>query len=379
MAKVDLGTIADGLFLGFMAPLVIGGEMIPRRPIGGRAALALGVERSVTDPDRLAHVQIARIRVARKLAPIDRVENPTVDEWALSACLHDLVQATHPSLVGIFRGKAPGKLLQNVDVTLGQIPAAKTAHEALSRHTWFSRLFEIARTDTVVSWWVGSRTFLGTSPPERLTAWPELRRVQVDRTPRSLAELPEKGGAVDKEQFLKVLQSFLGKVPLTDLANVTRAEPAFAWTREALELVGSRAGRTLATRALLYSPEDAVASALGRATRQLFAVQSWKAAEIAMTLLGELVLTSAQIAIHEPDGKPPALYSKTNDDALFARSAGAFVAMREIAMHGEAFGAEQRARMLALLTPLANTPAGKEIAAMLEPPARAALPPKEVA
>jgi hypothetical protein len=367
VAKVDLGTIADGLFLGFMAPLVIGGEMTPRRPIGGRAALALGVERTVTDPDRLAHVQIARIRIARKLAPIDRVDPPTVDEWALAACLHDLVQATHPSLVGIFRGKAPGKLLQNVELTLERIPPAKTVHDALSLHTWFSRVFEIARTDTVVSWWVGSRTFLGTAPPERLTAWPELRRVQIDRTPRSLAELPEKGGAVDKGEFLRVLQRFLGRVPLTDLATATRAEPAFEWTTQALELIASRAGRTLAMRALLYAPEDAVASALGRATRQLFVGRSWKAAEVAMTLLGELVLTSAQIAIHEPDGKPPALYSKTNDDALFARSAGAFVAMREIAMHGDAFGAEQRARMLALLTPLANTPAGKEIAALLEP------------
>jgi hypothetical protein len=367
VAKVDLGTIADGLFLEFMAPLVIGGEMTPRRPIGGRAGLALGIERSVTDPDRLATVQLARIRVARKLAPIDRVEMPTVDEWALAACLHDLVQSTHPSLVGLFRGKAPGKLLQNIEATLARIPPAKTVLEALARHTWFSRLFEIARTDTVVSWWVGSRTFLGTAPPERLTAWPELRRVQIDRTPRSLSELPEKGGAVDKEAFLKALQRFLGKVPLTDLATATRQEPAFTWTTEALELIASRAGRTLASRALLFAPEDAVASALGRATRQLFAGRSWKAAEVALTLLGELVLASAQIAIHEPDGKPPALYAKANDDALFARAAGAFVAMREIAMHGNAFGTEQRARMLALLAPLATTPAGKEVAALLEP------------
>jgi hypothetical protein len=51
-----------------------------------------------------------------------------------------------------------------VDLTLAKIPPPSSVLDALSRHSLLSRIFEITRTDTVVSWWVGSGTFLGTDP-----------------------------------------------------------------------------------------------------------------------------------------------------------------------------------------------------------------------
>ena len=45
--------------------------MTPGKPIGGRAALAMGHERVVADPELASHVQLGRCRAARKrVSPI---------------------------------------------------------------------------------------------------------------------------------------------------------------------------------------------------------------------------------------------------------------------------------------------------------------------
>ncbi len=367
MAKVDLGSIAERLFLGFIAPLVAGGEMHPGRPIGGRAALAIGAQRTVTDIDRYAHVQLARIRCARKLVPIDRVEDLTESEWALAACLHDVVQSTHPSLMGVFRGKTPTKLLELVELTLARIPSVKTAAEALSRHTVFARIFEIERTDTTVSWWVGSSTFLGSVPPERLTKWPELRRVNVVRTPRTLNELPAHGGAVRADRFSEVMTKFLNKTPLTDLATMHRTEPAFVWSPETLALADSRAGRTLVTRSLRAAAEEPLHAALGRSLKKLLAARSWKEAQVVLTLLGERTLADAQLVAF--DGRPELSASSAwSEEAMFARAAGALVAEREVLTKPAFFQADERERLLLILAPAAATRARHELEAFLAIP-----------
>src|SRR5438128_1102740 len=99
-------SIADRLFRQFMVPLVLGGELRPGRPIGGKNALALGPFSDTLDKELLSHVDLARIRVARRLAPLDQVMAPSAAEWALAACLHDVVQTTHPELTGMFLGRA---------------------------------------------------------------------------------------------------------------------------------------------------------------------------------------------------------------------------------------------------------------------------------
>ncbi len=361
----NLGAISDRLFRDFMAPLVVGGAIVPGRPVGGKNALLLDEHQALTDPDLVSHVEVARVRAARALWPLDRVEGPTGPEWALVAALHDLVQTTHPDLSGLFRGSASERLLRVVDLTLDRIPPPASVGDALSRHTWMARMLEIARTDTSVHFWVGSRQFLGEEPPARLLAWPELRRVRVDKTPHALLDLPAAGGHVDPARFASAVAHVLSRTPLTDVATCTRLEPAFAWTPENLALVATRGGRTLALRALARQHELDVDAALGRATAMLVSVKAVPALTIAAAVLGERALGAAedraQRGVHAPE--------TTADDALWARGVGAYVATQMIAARPEAFAPSLREAILAQLRPeLGGTPA-RTVGAMLSPAA----------
>ena len=367
MANVDLGMVAEQLFVDFMAPLVLGGEMRPARPIGGNVAFSLGIERSVADSDRHAQVQLARVRLARRLLPIDRLPDATPDEWALAACLHDLVQSTHHGLDGLFRGRATDKLRTIAIETIKRIPKPRTVAEVLSRHTWFARMFEIARLDTTVSWWVGSRSFFGETPPERLMTWPDLRRVKVSKVQNFLPDLPlhgddEKGA--QRTAFSYALTLFLHQTPLTDLGTLDRAEPPFAWGRETLALAATRMGRTLIARTLRALPESVVNAALGRSTRALLAGQAGQATRLAMALLGDLALSSAQGAVLRGEAAPP-VSSLDDLEASFARTAGAIAAREQLGREGRAIPSTERAALAAYLQPLCEGPLGRDLSATL--------------
>ncbi len=68
MAKLKPGALAEILLQDFIAPLVLGGEMKPGRPIGGALAMALSEDAAhlAVDAEKLSLVQLARIRAARK-------------------------------------------------------------------------------------------------------------------------------------------------------------------------------------------------------------------------------------------------------------------------------------------------------------------------
>jgi hypothetical protein len=235
--------------------------------------------------------------------------------------------------------------------------------EALARHTWFARLFEMDRTDTVVSWWVGSRAFLGETPPARLAAWPELRRVQIEKIPRSVMDLPRAGGAVDPVTFGQSLARFLAKTPLTDLATCHRTAPMFAWGNETLGLVATSAGRTLSTRALARAPKSEVDASLGRATRALIVGRAWRAAGIALDVLAERALADAATAGH---GAAPLDFSKKpSDDATYAQCIGAMVACEQLRAGDGGLSATDRSDLLARLTPASSSPMARELDAEL--------------
>jgi len=365
MAKDDPQTLCERLFSTFLGPLVVGGTLCPGKPFGGRTALALGDHRQPSDVDLLSRAELARVRVARKLAPIDTLDPaPSGSEWALGALLHDMVQATHPGFDAVFRRTGPKRILDVVEMTLERIPPPTNVGDALSRHTWFSRMFEVARTDVEVRWWTGSERFLGIDPPKRLTAWPELRRVTETRTPRPLMELPTSGSAVDPQRFSWVTEAFLRKTPLTDLATVSRSAPLFAWTHETLSLASTHAGRTLVIRALALLPQRGVDAALGRATKQLFAAKAIRALFVAVDVLRDraLVAASARLAKDDP---APLTTGPDQNDAAFAIGAGALVASHWIAQTGGGFSeAEQRA-LLQVLAPAAASTAAREVKTLL--------------
>jgi hypothetical protein len=300
------------------------------------------------------------------LAPIDRFEPaPTGHEWAIAAMLHDLVQATHPGFNAVFRRSGPLRIMSVIDKTLERVPPPRTAADALSRHTWFSRMFELARTDVQVRWWTGSETFLGEEPPARLTAWPEIRRVQQTRTPRPLMDLPTSGGAVDLARFTSVVEGLLSRTPLTDLATINRSAPLFAWSHETLTLCATSAGRTVILRAFAQLPERQVDAALGRATRQLFAAKAIRAVSLALDLLRDRALMAAEARIgidREPD---PLTLGPDHNDASFAMSAGALAASHWLAQTGGGFAENERKLLLRVLAPAASSSAANEVKALL--------------
>lgn len=256
-----------------MAPLAAGGRIAPGHPIGARTALALDTATAgaALDATLLDRVQRARVRCARRIAPVDTMDPPSDAEWRLGAAVHDVLQSANPSLDGMLRSSTARRVLDTAIATLERVPPPETVREALSRHTWLARVLDVARTDTDVSWWTGSKRFLGVVPPARLQAWPELRRVAVTRTRRFLLELEPL--AVERERLVAAVALLLERTPLTSLATCTRAAPAFAWSGATLGLVATRAGQTLAARALDRLPAGEVDAVLERATRELVAAR----------------------------------------------------------------------------------------------------------
>jgi hypothetical protein len=365
VANDDPQVLCERLFSTFLAPLVVGGVMCPGKPFGGKNALSFGEERRPNDVGLLSRCELTRVRVARKVAPIDTLEAaPHASEWALAAVLHDLVQSTHPGFDATFRRSGPKRLLEVADKTLARIPAPLNVGDALSRHTWFSRMFELARTDVDLRWWTGSERFLGTEPPARLRAWPELRRVTETRTPRPLMDLPTSGSAVDAAHFALVTEHFLKKTPLTDLATLNRPSPAFAWTHESLALCATHAGRTLVTRAHSLLPTKAVDAALGRATKHLFTAKATRALFIAVDLLRDRALMAAHARLAKDDPEPLALVPD-QADASFAISAGALVASHWLTNTGGGFSATEKTLLLRVLAPAASSTAAREVRALL--------------
>jgi len=365
MAKDDPQALCERLFTTFLAPLVLGGTMRPIKAFGGKNALSIG-DRSPSDIDTLSRTQLARVRIARKLAPIDRFEPaPNAHEWALAAMLHDLVQATHPGFNAVLRRSGPLRIMSVIEKTLERIPPPRTVGDALSRHSWLSRMFDLARTDVEVKWWTGSETFLGEEPPARLTAWPEIRRVQQTRTPRPLMDLPTSGGAVDVPRFTSVVEALLSRTPLTDLVTIDRAAPLFTWRHETLTLCATSAGRTIILRAFALLPDRQVDAALGRATRQLFAAKALRAVSIAIDLLRDRALMAAQARIGVDRDPDPLTLGPEHNDASFAISAGALAASHWIAQTGGGFGDNERMLLLRVLAPAASSSAAGEVKALL--------------
>jgi hypothetical protein len=362
----ELGATAERLFRGFMAPLVLGGALTPGRPIGARAALALGHERTAADPDLAAHVQLARVRVARRLVPIDRLDPASEVEWSLAAALHDIVQATHPGFDAALRRSAPEKLLAMATSVIERVPPPRNVRDALSRHTWFARLFDAARTDTHVSWWVGSQKFYGETPPRRFVTWPDLRRVHVERTPRALLDLPAHGGAVDAQRFEAALARFVVRTPLTDIATSHREAPMFAWHKETIGLIATPTGRTLALRALARAPSRAVDTAIGRATKEFLSHAGPRAAAPCLDLLGERILAHVLTAPKGVWGQAPNVTTEPFDaGGAFARAAGAIVARQRLRSVSSDIPPEARKRALKTLESYTASAQAREAEALL--------------
>jgi hypothetical protein len=368
---IDLGTVSERLFEDVMAPLVLGGPLKPPHAIGARVALGLGAaERLPTDIDLASRVQMARVRRARRLAPVDRFGPPTAAEWALAAMLSDVLQAANPVFDTALRRRAASRILSVAVAGFERVPLPSHPKDALSRHTWFARALDVARTDTTVSWWVGSKTYFGVEPPARLQAWPSVRRVHVSSRPTPLVELGPL--AFDSERLVNAVARFLERTPLTDLATCSRTTPAFAWTPGSLALVAARAGKTLALRALSRLSSLEADAALGRASRDLlrrFAGPlpppgDGKAASLPAEAFAVASLHADRAIALAESGEMGTL-SSWPDDVAFARCLGAVAARQSIAGGKGGWSDGQRRALLACLDPASQSAYGQQVLAAL--------------
>jgi hypothetical protein len=250
-----------------LAPLVLGGPLRPVRPFGARVAFLIGDQRAIADSDLRTKLDVARVRRARLIAPVDALEPLSRFDFALVAGLNDLLQATNHEIGGrILRGRY-GKLLGSVVELCRSIPGPRNVAEALSRHATVCRVLELVRTDTSVAWWTGSASFRGQRPPSRLLLWPGLRRVTIDERRVALADMCQGLSGAPEELFCGTLARWLSRSPLTDIGSLTRSSPQFSWSSPSLSLVATAPGRTLAWRLLVDKPKAAVLASLERATK----------------------------------------------------------------------------------------------------------------
>ncbi len=346
---VPASALADRLFSAVVAPLVLGGEVVPSAAIGPRAAGALRDARLVSDGLLVREVTLARVRRARSLAPVDTVPDLAAADWLLAAALHDLLHSANPGFSTLLRRGAARRILKSAIAVLESVPVPANAKQALSRHSWFARVLDVRRTDTQVSWWSETRRFLGRDPPARVQAWPALRRVTVLRTRPALVDLAPI--AVDRAIWAATIGSLLTRSPLTDLATCGRKAPAFAWNEAVLALIGEPAGRTLGLRALDRGPPADVDAALGRATRELLSLQSLPPATAILDILAERALARVMGGGPPTDPIPAEATAPTRSatDRTFARALGAAVARRSLNQSASAWPAAPLAQWLEAL------------------------------
>jgi hypothetical protein len=281
-----------------VGPLVLGGAVTLVRPFGARLALSIGDGRTLADPDLRSRIDVARVRRARLLAPVDTLPELDGAEWALAGALNDLLQITNHELSGALTHGRRARLLTNVRQLVDRVPVPRDVGAALARHATFARVLELGRTDTVVSWWTGKATFRGQPPAQRLLRWREFRRVQVNEQVVELQAMCDGVQGITQGAFCEVLGAWLTRTPLTDLATLTRAEPAFVWSPATLSLLAAPPGRTLAWRVLTRLPAETVVGRLTRAEQDL-------APGPAKTLAQEFVAEVSQ-SLNSPNKKSTA-------------------------------------------------------------------------
>jgi hypothetical protein len=251
----------------FLLPIVAGGAPGVGRPLGLAA-----VERIVSGLDRLdelpgedteALMALAASRHAIACRFLPEAPPPRLDEISvrLGAALHNLLALGHPELAG------PGILRRQTRIALvakqlAAIGPPRTAEQAVARHSLLARLPDIVRIDRTVHFWLGRQTFVGRTPPRRVTALPGLRRVRVESTSRSW--LREIGiPAVGRPAFLALNVAS----PLGEALDPLRLDPPVAWGRIFPVLRFPRLARIVAGNAVQTGIDrvgDALADALYR-------------------------------------------------------------------------------------------------------------------
>jgi hypothetical protein len=240
----------------FLVPLVRGGRLHVGRPLGTAAIARLGD--AGDDAETLA---TCRREIAGRFLP--DAGAPPLDEATLrlGAAVHDLLVLVHPGIDGPRVARRHERIAAAAR-DLASLGPPRTALEAVNRHSLLSRVAEIARTDSTVTFWLGRQSFVGRVPPPRVTALPALRRVRVDVVRR--AWLREIGvPAIGRDAVLALAVAS----PLGEALDPLRLEPPLAWSRILPALRWPALARIVAGRLLEVGVDragDSLAIALHR-------------------------------------------------------------------------------------------------------------------
>src|SRR5262245_11522076 len=137
--------MASSFVSRFLLPLVKGGPMEIRRPLGKRA-LGLIRARAASGAEEEAIAELASRRHALGLALVPDPRPPALDDATLrlGIAVHNLLALGHPAFQGR-RGLRRQERIAEVTLPLADLGPPATADEAVERHTILGRLAEIVR------------------------------------------------------------------------------------------------------------------------------------------------------------------------------------------------------------------------------------------
>lgn len=233
-----------GQFLeGFVLPLVSGGEVRVGKPYRPGEVDAFVVD--------LPNASVEQVDVddARERAIADLVvRTPSLvlddDELYLAAAVHNLLFLEHPQVDSWTTPESRlDRVRESARVFAHQGPA-EDRYRLLARHSLLHNLFDLSRTDLLVTWWTGNARYFGQRPPGRLTRWRGVRRVREETSVASYSELL---GDPDVEG---IVADLVRLSPLTDLMAQPREGPALDWTFAVSVLRDAELARAVAYRSL---------------------------------------------------------------------------------------------------------------------------------
>ncbi|MEW5850352.1 MAG: hypothetical protein AB2A00_16300 [Myxococcota bacterium] len=157
----------------FAAPLVLGAAPACGPYLGPRATERLGIVPARTDEgDAFWKGVRSRVCAVDPAPPAPPGRTTTV----LLCAAHDLLASAHPDAPTLLGYST--RLLRRHTAAVLERELPTTVGEALSRHAVVDACMRAVRVDITLRWWTGTAVFQGTEPPQRLLAWPSLRRVR---------------------------------------------------------------------------------------------------------------------------------------------------------------------------------------------------------
>jgi hypothetical protein len=241
----------------FVTPLVKGGELTVGVPIDADDMRAFEDDLPHASVDLIA-VDEARAEVLSELV----VRPPTLvldaDELRLAAGLHNLLFLAHPRTDSVTVTRSRLRKVAEASKVFVSQPLSRDRTKVLARHALLHNLFDLSRIDVSVSWWTGSARFLGQKPPNRLTSWSGVRRVQQSTDVAGFSEL------LSTPEAPPVVGALLRRSPLTLLLGAPETAPPLRWEDVVFVLRDAELARAVAYVALEPKAVDQMVAAPAR-------------------------------------------------------------------------------------------------------------------